>query len=176
MATAQRPNVADFYEREVLPALISRLDQAFPEFGWRRDTHGWVATSAEYTRSSLGARPDRVVCHGEAPRGFLIHGQGAVLWTTYLNGGQPARGRDFISAVRALAERAGIDSYVLDRPPTATERRVSLLEDAFDLARRELVSERGAAGRAYLEQRGIPADRVDASGLGLMPSHDQLRL
>jgi len=62
MATVQRPNVAGFYERDVLPALMSRLDQAFPEFGWGRDAHGWVATSAEYTRSTLGARPDRVVC------------------------------------------------------------------------------------------------------------------
>src|SRR5919206_5326260 len=108
MATAQRPNVADFYEREVLPALMSRLDQAFPEFGWRRDAHGWVATSAEYTRSSLGARPDRVVCHGDAPRGFLIHGQGAVLWTTYVNDATPASGRTSTSAAPARAAHSGI--------------------------------------------------------------------
>src|SRR4051812_12463713 len=136
MATLQRPNVADFYEREVLPALMGRLDQAFPEFGWRRDSRGWVATSADYTRAALGARPDRVVCHGDAPRGFLVHGDGAVLWTTYLNDGQPARGRDFFSAVRALAERAGVDSRVLDRAPTAAERRANLLADAFTTALR----------------------------------------
>src|SRR3954447_2337560 len=141
MATVARPNIADFYEREVLPALMGRLDQAFPEFGWRRDARGWVATSAEYTRSNLGARPDRVVCHGDAPRGFLIHGQGAVLWTTYLNNSQPARGRDFINAVRTLAERAGIDASALDRAPTAVERRANLLNDAFELARRELLSD-----------------------------------
>src|SRR3954454_1042775 len=141
MAALQRPNVADFYEREVLPALMSRLDQAFPEFGWRRDARGWVATSAEHTRSTLGARPDRVVCHGDAPRGFLIHGDGAVLWTTYLNDGQPARRRDFITAVRTLAERAGVDGSVLDRAPTAAQRRASLLEEAFAFARRELASE-----------------------------------
>jgi hypothetical protein len=119
MAGLQRPGVADFYEHQVLPALMDRLDQAFPEFGWRGDARGWVATSAEYTRSALGARPDRVVCQGDAPRGFLIHGQGAVLWTTYLNDGQPARGRDFIAMVRTLAERAGVDASVLERarPP-----------------------------------------------------------
>src|SRR4051812_21813020 len=134
MAMAQRPNVADFYERAVLPALMGRLDHAFPEFGWRRDARGWVATSAEYTRSALGARPDRVVCHGDAPCGFLIHGQGAVLWTTYLNDGQAARGRDFIDAVRALADRAGVNASALDRSPTAAERRASLLQEAFDVA------------------------------------------
>src|SRR5690349_12375199 len=126
MATARRPNVADFYEREVLPALMSRLDQAFPEFGWHRDSRGWVATSAEYTRATLGARPDRVICHGDAPRAFLVHGQGAVLWTTYLNDGQPARGRDFVAAVRALAERAAVDTRALDRAPTVRERRADL--------------------------------------------------
>src|SRR4051812_14840721 len=142
MATTPRPNVGDFYEREVLPALMGRLDEAFPEFGWRRDSYGWVATSPEYTRATLGARPDRVVCHGDAPRGFLIHGQGAVLWTTYLNDGQPARGRDFIAAVRALAERAGVDASALDRAPTAAERRAGVLAEAFGAARRELASER----------------------------------
>src|SRR5690242_10484004 len=147
MAIAQRPSVPDFYEREVLPALMNRLDQAFPEFGWRRDAHGWVASSAEYTRSTLGARPDRVVSHGDAPRGFLIHGHGAVLWTTYLNDGQAARGRDFVNAVRTLAERAGIDASALDRAPTAADRRANLLNDAFNVASRELLSEDGAAAR-----------------------------
>jgi DNA primase len=175
MPALQRPGVADFYEREVLPALMDRLDQAFPEFGWRRDARGWVATSAEYTRSTLGARPDRVVCHGEAPRGFLIHGQGAVLWTSYLNDGQPARGRDFIVMVRTLAERAGVDASVLDRARTSAARRGSLLAEAFAVAQHELASERGGAARAYLEERGIPADRISASELGVMPSHERLR-
>jgi DNA primase len=176
MSTVQRPSIADFYEHEVLPALMSRLDQAFPEFGWRRDARGWVATSADYTRSTLGARPDRVVCHGDAPRGFLIHGQGAVLWTTYFNDGQPARGRDFVSAVRGLSERAGVDASILDRAPSAAERRGSLLEEAFVVARRELASEHGSEARSYLEQRGIQADRTMHVELGVMPSHDRLRL
>jgi DNA primase len=175
MPSPQHSGVADFYERQVLPALMDRLDQAFPEFGWRRDARGWVATSAEYTRSTLGARPDRVVCHGDAPRGFLIHGQGAVLWTTYLNDGQPARGRDFIGMVRTLAARAGIDATGLDRAPTTAERRASLLAEAFALAQRELARERSGEARGYLAQRGIPADRLGDCELGLMPSHEGLR-
>ena len=36
----------DFYIEEVLPALAERLDNAFPEFGWRRDAReaGWQQT------------------------------------------------------------------------------------------------------------------------------------
>src|SRR4051794_19424856 len=105
MATVERVSVAEFYDQEVLPALAAHLDQAFPEFGWRRDQRGWVASNAEFTRSVLGVRPDRVVSHGDAPRGFLIHGEGAVLWTTYANDGRPARGREFVETVRTLAQR-----------------------------------------------------------------------
>jgi hypothetical protein len=59
----------DFYLEVVLPALAERLDQAFPEFGWRRDSNGWVATNEEHTHASLGVRAQRVVAHGSAPRG-----------------------------------------------------------------------------------------------------------
>jgi hypothetical protein len=98
----------------VLPALVERLDQAFPEFGWQRDPRGWHATNQDYTHTTLGVRADRVVCHGDAPRGFLIHGHGPVLWTSYANHGKPARGLEFIDVVHHLAERAGIDHT--DRP------------------------------------------------------------
>ena len=156
MATTERTGIADFYERDVLPALVQRLDQAFPEFAWQRDARGWHATNQEFTHTTLGVRADRVVCHGDAPRGFLIHGQGPVLWTTYVNGGHPARGREFVEAVRNLAERAGIEIDRLDRPPTTAERKANLLHDAFALCQRELASDRGEAARDYLHRRGIP--------------------
>jgi len=176
MASSEPPSVTDFYEREVLPELARRLDEAFPEFGWQHDARGWRASNQEFTHASLGVRADRVVCHGEAPRGFLIHGQGSILWTTYVNDGRLARGRDFVDAVRQLAERTGIDSDRLNRPPTPADRKANLLHDAFDHGRRELASERGAAARDYLERRGIPPDRLPDANLGLMPSLDRLRL
>ena len=176
MATEPRVGIADFYERDVLPALTRRLDTAFPEFAWIRDPQGWHATNQAFTHSALGVRADRVVCHGNAPRGFLVHGRGATLWTTYLNDGRPARGREFIATVRTLAERAGLDASTLERPPSSTERKANLLHDAFVLCRRELASDRGAAARAYLGSRGIPTQRAADSGLGLMPDPNRVRL
>jgi DNA primase len=176
MATQQHTGIADVFERDVLPALTQNLDHAFPEFGWQRDAHGWRATNQAFTHATLGVRADRVVCHGDAPRGFLIHGQGPVLWTTYINDGHPARGRDFIDSVRKLADRAGIDADRLDRPPTTAERKASLLEDAIALCRRELASGRSVEARDYLKRRGIPPDRLEATGLGVMPDRDRLRL
>ncbi len=44
---------SDFYTETVLPTLAERLDHAFPEFGWRRDARGWVATNEQHTARIL---------------------------------------------------------------------------------------------------------------------------
>lgn len=173
-SSRERVRVTDFYTETVLPALAECLDGAFPEFGWRRDARGWVATNEQHTHRALGVRAERVVAHGPAPRGFLVHGGESMLWTAYVNGGHVPRGVDFVTAVRDLAERAGIDASSLDRREPR-DRRAELLEDFFHLARRELAGEGGQAARAYLEGRGIPHDAVETSGLGVVPSADRLR-
>jgi Toprim-like/DNA primase catalytic core, N-terminal domain len=164
----------DFYTETVLPALAERLDQAFPEFGWRRDRHGWVATNEQHTHARLGVRAERVVAHGSAPPGFLVHGGEPMLWTAYLNGGNVPRGADFLRAVRQLAERAAVDPVPLEnRRPR--DRRADLLHDFFELCRRELATEGGAEARAYLERRGLPAESIAESGLGLVPDSRKTR-
>lgn len=123
----------------------------------------------EHTHARLGVRAERVVAHGPAPRGFLVHGGDSILWTAYLNGGLIPHGVDFVRAVREIAERAGVDLSPLDRPEPR-DRRADLLHDFFDLCRRELVSERGAEARTYLERRGLPPDAIESSGVGLVPA------
>ena len=62
------------------------------------------------------------------------------------------------------------------RPATHERRaKANLLHDAFVLCGRELASDRAANARAYLEARGIPADRIAESGLGLMPDATRMR-
>src|SRR6476659_10740596 len=90
--------IGEFYADVVLPALADRLDTAFPEFGWKRDARGWVATNEEMTHRMLGVRADRVIAHGPAPRGFLVHGGDTTLWTAYLSAGVVPRG-DSLAAV-----------------------------------------------------------------------------
>jgi hypothetical protein len=159
---------SDFYSEAVLPALAERLDQAFPEFGWRRDSRGWVATNEEHTHSRLGVRAERVVAHGPAPRGFLVHGGEPVLWTAYVNDGTIPRGADFLRVVRDIAERVGVDASAL-AVSTPRDRPSALLRDFFDLCRREFALDRGATARAYLESRGFPHDSIHESGLGVIP-------
>jgi integrase len=173
-ARVNRPGLVERYERDVLPALQGRLADAFPEFGWRRDRDGWRAGNDEFTHQRLGVRADRVVCHGDAPPGFLVHGQGPVMWTTYVNGGAPARGRDFADAVRAIADRAGVQLDV-DRSPTARERREQLIADTFTICREAFHSDAGDPARAYLvEERGFPAESLDSLNLGVMPKPEAL--
>ena len=67
-----------------------------------------MATNEEHTHSCLGVRAARVVAHGPAPRGFLVHGGEATLWTAYVHRGVVPRGADFVRAVKELAERANV--------------------------------------------------------------------
>ncbi|MGH3042161.1 MAG: toprim domain-containing protein [Gaiellaceae bacterium] len=161
-------SVTDFYTEIVLPRLQERLDRAFPEFGWKPDRLGWVATNEEHTHARLGVRADRVVAHGPAPRGFLIFGGEQMLWTAYVNGGVVPRGVDFVRAVKTIGERAAVDIASLDREEPR-DARTEILRDFFELCRQELIGERGARARAYLEGRGLPAVMIEASRLGLVP-------
>ena len=160
--------VGEFLEETVLPALQARLDTAFPEFGFRPDALGWVATNEETTHRALGVRAERVVAHGPAPPGILIHGGDAIPWTAYLNGGQLPRGEAFVATVKELAARAGVDTAPIERAQPR-DRRTDLLHDFFTLCRMELHGKAGAQARDYLQRRGLPAEALDRSGLGVVP-------
>lgn len=161
--------IGDFYAEVVLPALAGRLDTAFPEFGWRQDSLGWVATNQEMTHRVLGVRADRVVAHGPAPRGFLVHGGDATLWTSYLNGGIVPRGETFLSVVREIAARAGVDTAPIERQQPR-DRAAELLKDFFTLCSSELRGKAGTQARGYLERRGFPPSGIDHLDLGVVPS------
>ena len=167
MNEQQRIRAGDFYTGIVLPALAERLDRAFPEFGWRRDARGWVATNEEMTHGAFGVRAERVVAHGPAPRGFLVHGADPMLWTAYVRGGAIPRGAEFLRAVEEIARRAGVDPAPIGR--TERNRRSDLLHDFFELCRAELAGEGAAAPRAYLARRGLPGSTLESADLGAIP-------
>ena len=171
MASSQwaQQRIGDFYVDSVLPALAARLDEAFPEFGWKQDARGWVATNEEMTHRVLGVRADRVVAHGSAPPGFLVHGGSSTLWTAYLNGGVVPRGETFREVVAELAARAGVDLAPAERS-SPRDRRTDLLEDFYALCQAELRGGAGYAGRSYLEGRGFPADAIENIDLGVVPN------
>ncbi|MEJ7792438.1 MAG: toprim domain-containing protein [Gaiellaceae bacterium] len=167
-------SVTDFYTDFVLPALSERLDQAFPEFGWRRDARGWIATNEEHTHSRLGVRAERVVAHGPAPRGFLVHGGVPTLWTAYVSGGPVPRGEEFVRVVKDLAARAGVDSGPIERS-VPRDRRADLLHDFFELCKAEFLTGAGAEARSYLGRRDFSNDAIEGLGLGVVPAASRTR-
>ena len=171
----------EFLSREVYPALHRRLDAAFPEFGWRRRGDAWVATEEAATRRLPGApRPDRVYVYANRPWGMVIQGGGFVRWLRYLNGGAHPSGPDFVEAVRRLAAAAGLRLPERDHDPDEVDRlqrrhaRSSVLETAAALFQEVLRSDRGAAARAYLAQRGLGEEAIQALGLGLYPEPSEV--
>jgi len=177
----------DFYDEVVAPALFEALDGAFPDFGWRREARGWVASSRAFTKTLPGEpRPERVICHN--PRGFLVHGGTPTSWVAYVHGDLVGdayampRGSEYIAAVRKLAALAGVDTAPLDAGETPDEverrerreRREALLEAVLAEAKSELEGERGEAGRAYLVSRGFAEERLPDLPVGLFSTRSRL--
>lgn len=164
-------DLSTWFEEELLPEAFRRLDEVFPEFGWKTDgASGWKATKD----SGLGVRPDRVVCH--RPFGFFVHGEGNRTWLAYLNGGTFPSGEAWLSAVRELAKRVGMSLPTRDLAPEARvrmegrKRTSSLVEEIVQLCHRLLLESPDAQeARAYLEGRGLARDRWEMWELGYMP-------
>ena len=98
----------DFLDDEVYPSLYRCLNSAFPEFGFIRKGNHWESSNREYTKGTWGVRPDRVMAYENTPFGFVVHGDTFITWLSYIAGGYSPRGEYFISAIRDLAERAGV--------------------------------------------------------------------
>jgi len=112
------PKLLDFYERDVLPKLFQRLDRGFPELRWMRSDRGWTGVMPPH-----GARSGDQTIACRHPWGFVMPDGTTVGWLDYVNGGVLSNGDELVSAVRHLAEVAGVASSALDRRLTAEELR-----------------------------------------------------
>ena len=160
MATMLTPRtVTEFYHQEVLPALFARLDEAFPEFHWRRTGAGWTADN-RHNFARAGGRPhEQVECFDA--EGFSVGGRPLMSWLAYVNGGQLPHGGEFVAAVKHLAELVGIDAGDIDRPAAVStpsnghledSRRAAVLEAFLRVTRESLYADEAARDAAvYLE-------------------------
>lgn len=159
------------------PALFSRLDAAFPAFGWRRQARRWVATRwpVDFPEAVEHPNPDRLMVYEDEPAYVKIHGRGVVRLLHLVSGEPRPTGERFTEAVRQLATLAGLDATPLDREQTpedlarihARDARRAALHLAADCAQQRLRSDAGAEARAYLLNRGLSTDDLENFGLGL---------
>ena len=173
-------DLSAWLEGQCYPALLGRLDTAFPEYGFKRAGTNWIATK-DATRGLPGQpRPDRVYCYANRPWGLVIQGGDFVRFLDLVNGLQKPTGPEFIAAARALAGRAGIappgrelSPEEADREAKAHERR-SALDVAVDICRRALKTA-PATVREYVQSRGYDSADIDELGLGYLPSVKAVR-
>jgi DNA primase len=62
-----------------------------------------------------------------------------------------------------------VDTAPIERP-VPRDRRTDLLHDFFTLCGLELAAEAGARAREYLEERGLPEEKLEKCGLGVVPA------
>lgn len=119
MSESMRPS--EFFEYEVLPILFDRLNEVFPEFGFKRTGKGWEAT---IDPGQFGVRADRIAVLARSPHCLTIAGGESITLLGYTNGGEHPSGKRYVDLVRELAELVGVDSSVLDgKKLTPTQKR-----------------------------------------------------
>ena len=146
----------DYYSNELLPAIFANPNQFFPEFAWRAQSGGWVATRSPLTDVTSHDRITMRMTGGAVPGGFCVQGSEPQLWTYYLTGYKP-RGEEFWNVVEEICKRGNVP-FVRELSPEQTlhlhaRRRRSNLFDAFWA----LVREDIAPAQAYAETRGVPS-------------------
>jgi len=173
---SQAPKLLDFYEEDVLPALFDQLDRAFPEFKWTRVDSGWDASRNPFSDRRPTIR-GRIVCR--QPWGFVGDEGASVSWLAYANGGRPPVEYEIVSAVRKLADLAGVDDSAINRPFTSeeiheaysAERQRELLEAFIAYCHVALYSPEGGPVRNFLTRvHGLDSRQIGDSTLGLYTS------
>lgn len=177
-------DLQDFLDREVYPALFSRMDSAFPEFGWKRSGRNWVASRwpSNFPEKVEHENPDRLVVYENAPHWVKLHGHAGVRFLDLVNNGRRPNRAEFVQAVRTLAGLAGVSFPEREVSPEeaarveARERRRSVLEAVAAYCHETLLhADAGKAARAYLEGRGFTEDDLVDLGLGFYDSAANVR-
>ena len=181
MAEARCCGLARVYEQQVLGSLFTRLDEAFPEFGWQRSGSGWVAPNQEKTGNLLGNLVAPLRC--DHPWGFTSADFKATGWLAFVSGEAAPERAAALGAIQMLAEVAGIDAAVFETDLPSDEeagicdrlRCQALVETFLAQAHRALMSEAGAAARSFLaEKLGLPESALGEPPLGVVPSGDEV--
>lgn len=175
-------DLSDFLERQIFPALWTCLSTAFPEFGFRSKGNYWQATDETATRALPGSpRPNRVYAYSNTPFGFTIQGGDFIPWLSYICGGITPRGKDFIAAVRTLADLAGVSLPITEftdekfNISASKELQNNLLEDFFSYTRKLLFSNTGKAAINYLKKRGFSLEEIEGLELGFYPTAKDIK-
>lgn len=175
-------DIGEFLDKEVFPKLWSCLSSAFPEFGFQHKGHYWQATDQRATRNLPGSpRPSRIYAYENTPFGFTIQGGDFIPWLRYISGNSFPEGKNFVDAVFALANLAGVcffrEDFSFDEIKQVKDKELksSILEDFFRYTNQLLKKDPENQAYAYLEKRGFSKEQIENLELGFYPSSKEVK-
>ena len=116
-------DLLDFLNEEVLPLLFENLNDAFPEFGWKRYPQGWRGLFEEKRVTCRKRQKDRFMSVSCATNRIEM------TWLEYVNQEQWPVGPAFVRAVAGLMAKAGGAALFANR---LREKLSVVLPDGFD--------------------------------------------
>ena len=178
-------DLSAFLDQVAIPAVYDRLDQAFPEFGWRQRGSGWVATRwpESFPVDANRKDPERLWVYANRPHCVIVqgrNGEAVRLLRLVAGGASDLRGEAFVDAVREMARRGGV--AFPEREWTAEEvEKVRRRE-----ARRSILAVVVSALSANLREnpealeyltttRGLPEDALERLEVGYYASAEAMR-
>lgn len=183
-----RPDLGEFLDEEIYPALFKKMDKAFPDYGWEwtegPESASWTATSwpADFPFKVNGERPDRLRVYPDRPYWIKIHGHSGIRFLDLVNGGRRPTGQEFVNAVRKLCDLTGVPFPELELSDEEKERfrakeaRRAILETFCTYAETALWSSGGQDALAYLRGRGLTDEAIRGLGLGFYSSVKDARV
>jgi len=167
--------ITDWIKNDLYPSLFERIDSAFRELHFTRNSTGWI--SNHYLKGSPHkSRKDKTIISRKAPGFILEHGGETLSLVDYT---MRRDNVEFIEAVKTLAAVAGLhlpQSQNYDSPNYQKYReQTTLLEACNGYFMYCLEKATGAEEvRAYLSSRGYSSEDVKAMELGYIPSQEKL--
>jgi hypothetical protein len=169
-----------FFQKELWPALYGRLPEAFPDFGWKRETDHYSNSAAPRLRlpGTETPRAGRVCVYENNPGVIIVHGTAEKPWNwiQFLTQDDHPRGEAFKRAVSDLCAQAGIsspfarpqqDAGQWTRPTPADLNRTITAEDAYLRRHVSSLGRETAAMEWLTKQRGYSPTVVRRFHLGL---------
>jgi len=170
-----------FLRRLVYPTLEEHLDEAFPEFSFRKASYGWwVARNSPSNFRDFGHGKGKLVARGWGFRSLLPR-KPTVFWLSYVNKQKFPGKPELQSAIRTLAGKVRIsyDWEIGDEQLSDARERICrhlLPEALLTHFQGELWSAEGHAARTYLQERmGISQNNLLPLELGYYTSALRVR-
>lgn len=169
-------NITDWINRELYPVLFNHIDQALPEFEFKRKGRNWISSNGRKITGEQG-EVGKVHIWDQAPGVIKDFTRGS---KSVIDQVMEQRGLSFIDALKHLATIAGLSVPRGDMDQEAYSKyksRQEILEACSDYFIYCLGKSEGTGAvevREYLHTRGYMDEDIEAMGLGYIPSQEKL--